>query len=117
MLPFQFWPRQLPRASSQRLGSLARLSPHRKFLFLACLPEFQKFYTKKPRPFLTGAFDFSDLSANSLQPSVLIPVVRWLVRTLGGDVEVLGLLLRELCELHSDLVEVEAGNFLVELLR
>ena len=33
------------------------------------------------------------------------------------NTDVVGLLLRELCELNAKLVEVEAGNFFVQVLR
>ena len=40
-----------------------------------------------------------------------------LERAFDGNVEIVGLLLAEFGELHSDLLEVESGDFLVELLR
>ena len=72
---------------------------------------------KKPRlPWGNRGFQVLDLRANSLQSLVLIPVMRGLVGPFEGDVEVVGLLLGQLGKLHSDLFEVETGDFLVELL-
>ena len=49
--------------------------------------------------------------------SLLIPVVVSLERSFYWNSDVVGLLLRELCELYSKLVEVETGNFLIQVLR
>ena len=47
---------------------------------------------------------------------LLVPVVLRLVRPFDRDAEVVGLLLRELRELHAELAEVQPGDFFVELL-
>src|ERR1051326_4123837 len=46
-----------------------------------------------------------------------IPVVLRLVRSFDWNAEIRGLILRELGELHADFLEVESGDFLVEMLR
>ena len=46
----------------------------------------------------------------------LVPVVLRLVRAVDRDAEVLGLLRRQLGQLHAELVEVQPGDFFVELL-
>ena len=47
----------------------------------------------------------------------LVPIVLGLVGAADGDAEVGGLFLRELRQLRPDLLEVQAGDLLVEVLR
>src|SRR5688572_30387417 len=47
----------------------------------------------------------------------LVPIVLRLVRSIDGHTEVVGLCLRELRQLDSDLLEVKPRHFLVQLLR
>ena len=39
----------------------------------------------------------------------------WFVRAFGRHAEIVGLFVRELRQLHTDAVEVQAGDFLVEM--
>ena len=54
---------------------------------------------------------------NSQLSNRLVAVVFWLVGAFHGNAEVVGLFFAELGELHADFLEVEAGDFFVELLR
>ena len=49
--------------------------------------------------------------------SRLVAVVLWLVRAFGCDADIFSLILGQFGQLGADFVEMQAGNFLVQMLR
>lgn len=65
--------------------------------------------TTKNKRGLAGPFKFKVLNLN------LVSIVIWFERTHLIHSQILGLLVRKLCQLHAELVEVKSRDFFVEV--